>query len=277
MAKCHTCSEVRSYYGSTTSNLIKHLELMHPEIHKQYSEEKVKKKPKKSDVFYIDLVNFFLDAGIPLSSVGRNSFKNFCKNQGYEPISRTTMNSIAEEQCNITKKRIQNCINHLKYVCTTVDLWTSRRKVRTFLGVTCHGLTNDFQRVSFALACKRVYGSQNFSAIYEELQKIHKDSNLSTSKIVKTVTDNGSNFKKAFAEFGLKNFDSNGNDIGDENDDDDEDDGDDVNFVEYADDMYLPDHERCASHTLNLIATTDYLKHLSKQPALLILHKRVRI
>ena len=58
-------------------------------------------------------------------------------------------------------------------------------------------------RRSAALACKRVLGSHTFDNIAELFDIIHKEFVLTNDKIVVIVTDNGSNFIKAFKEFGL--------------------------------------------------------------------------
>jgi len=85
-------------------------------------------------------------------------------------------------------------------------------------------------------------------------------------KIVRTTTDNGANFVKAFSVFTSQSPD-NTDDVDDDDASDDESnattetvdmystlsEGDSQSEVEYS----LPCHQRCACHTLNLIATGD--------------------
>ena len=85
-------------------------------------------------------------------------------------------------------------------------------------------------------------------------------------KIVRTTTDNGANFVKAFSVFASRSPD-NTDDVDDDDASDDESDattetvdvystlseGDSQSEVEYS----LPRHQRYACHTLNLIATAD--------------------
>ena len=93
------------------------------------------------------------------------------------------------------------------------------------------------------------------------------------------MTDNGSNFVKAFATFSVQELIAGeANSLADEWDDDDEmeleddvtfanlhdliipvQEGDDLTQIEYE----LPPHQRCATHTLNLVASTDVDKYLS--------------
>ncbi|KAL4135840.1 hypothetical protein QTP88_007427 [Uroleucon formosanum] len=77
---------------------------------------------------------------------------------------------------------------------------------------------------------------------------------LENKFIVLTITDNGSNLVKAFKEFG---YDIQAH-MTDDVDLDDE-----VIAVDECDEnneqaIFLPRHLRCVSHTLSLIATTDF-------------------
>ncbi|CAB0028052.1 unnamed protein product [Trichogramma brassicae] len=61
-------------------------------------------------------------------------------------------------------------------------------------------------RKSAALCCKRFPGSHTFDAVADMLESLHLQFNLTTDKVVGTVTDNGSNFVKAFREFAIDDF-----------------------------------------------------------------------
>ena len=92
--------------------------------------------------------------------------------------------------------------------------------------------------------------------------------NTVTSKIVRCVTDNGSNFLKAFREFGLESADASEQaDDGDSSTDDPDDSVDaELSFANVHDlldadssscNIILPPHHPCSSHTLSLIAVSD--------------------
>ncbi|CAG9832006.1 unnamed protein product [Diabrotica balteata] len=111
-------------------------------------------------------------------------------------------------------------------------------------------------------------------SIAEMLEDINLKFGLTENKIVGTVTDNGSNFVKAFKVFGEKN----------EEDDDEEIDEEENELQilhlevdegkELEDqDIQLPKHMRCATHTLNLIATTDYKNTVINIPTIRIREK----
>ncbi|KAL7388121.1 hypothetical protein ABVT39_007546 [Epinephelus coioides] len=85
-----------------------------------------------------------------------------------------------------------------------------------------------------------------------------------SNKVTATVTDNGSNFVKAFKMYQPVDSDS-------EEYDEEE---DEVTFTDVVDALYtegdgeffLPPHHRCASHTINLISTNDVEKWLTGSP-----------
>ncbi|XP_023318399.1 uncharacterized protein LOC111694435 [Trichogramma pretiosum] len=87
-------------------------------------------------------------------------------------------------------------------VCTTADAWSSKH--RRFLGVTAHWIDdNNLSRKSVALACRNFPGTHSFDNVTNLLEEIHTFFELPLSKLAGTVTDNGSNFVKAFKEFGI--------------------------------------------------------------------------
>lgn len=167
------------------------------------------------------------------------------------------------------KDKIITELSMVDHVCTTADVWSSAHK--SFLGVTCHWIDpNSLERRSVALACDRMIGRHTYDAIAAKLSAVNGSYRIGR-KITMTVTDNGSNFVKAFNEYACP-VDS-GETPNDSDDDlsyddmsdilnagegghDDDDDDTTTNYV-------LPPHQRCASHTLNLVATHDAGKALS--------------
>lgn len=103
------------------------------------------------------------------------------------------------------------------------------------------------------MACKRIKGRHTYDVIAAEIDNIHSLYGLST-KVTATVTDNGSNFVKAFQMYQQESL----------SDDDDEED-EEVIFTDVADvldtateeGIVLLPQQRCASHTLNLISCSD--------------------
>jgi len=128
------------------------------------------------------------------------------------------------------------------------------------------------------LTCTRLIGRHTYDVITEDMVQVHERFNIQ-DKVVRTTTDNGSNFVKAFTQYGgqvdlLPDLD----DVAEppEADSDNEDDtaecDDAINIVtlgelldEEPEHPSLPVHMRCAAHTFNLVATLDLGKGLLKQ------------
>ena len=158
------------------------------------------------------------------------------------------------------------------------------KTVAVFWGVIGHVLNDDLKRKSFALACRFFPGKHTYDRIAKLLTDIHDEYNIPVEKIVCCVTDklNGSNFVKIytkfleglFKEFGvdfqsLHHDDSNDEEDETPNSGDIEDDIQDVDMDNVMtlqepqvladsedsieETLILPPHQRCASHTLNLI------------------------
>lgn len=92
----------------------------------------------------------------------------------------------------------------------------------------------------------------------EVLDDVHSDFNIK-EKVTITTTDNGSNFVKAFSVFAEVRINSVREEENEEGEEDD------TVFVNVTDilnerdgdeDVSLPPHQRCACHTLNLVART---------------------
>jgi len=85
-------------------------------------------------------------------------------------------------------------------------------------------------------------------------------------QVVSTTTDNGANFVKAFRVYGPAENEAVTTDLRNTCQEDDEADFDEPVAVQYQhiaeniDECQLPNHHRCASHTLNLVATRDIEK-----------------
>lgn len=82
---------------------------------------------------------------------------------------------------------------------TTADCWTAHR--RSFIGITVHWIGNDLLRKSACLGIKRIIGSHTYDVIAKSIDDLHNEFGIG-GKITSTITDNGSNFIKAFNVYG---------------------------------------------------------------------------
>ncbi|XP_037388735.1 uncharacterized protein LOC119262030 [Pygocentrus nattereri] len=187
----------------------------------------------------------------------------------------TVVNKVTKASIEMRRK-LKAALSEIEFIATTTDCWTAHR--RSFIGVTAHWFNpQTLQRSCAALACKQLKGSHTFSALAGALNDIHTEFNI-REKIVRTTTDNGSNFLKAFRIYGQTDENNNPEPVGEsdgeeddggQNDNDDEEES--VEGVEFVDagalldeddylEYQLPKHHRCACHLLNLVSTVDALK-----------------
>lgn len=326
-AKCALCVPQEIFIKgpvTTTSNFLKHLRCKHGESsiekyksHKRACQNKIKetagkmtsmnpmmtafrtgnekllpalmknKKRINEERFNGKFVNFFVQTMIPLSIIEHESFRELFSDFNVSIMSRRSLVRRVDEQSRIVTDNVKKNIQNSKYVCTTADIWSAKR--RSFFGVTGHWFDKDLKRKSAALACRRFYGTHSFDRIAEILEDIHLQYELKNEKIVATVTDNGSNFVKSFKEFS-----STGNiqeimaeereeylekDIFSLDSEESEEEvmqKADISFLSFDTQQFcLPKHVRCATHTLHLLATTDIKNVIDSNTAFRTRHERV--
>lgn len=192
--------------------------------------------------------------------------------QGLQPtkkvISRKGLVASIEKRYVEMKKNLATMLESAKHVCTTADIWSSHN--RSFFGMTVHWIDiESLSRRSAALGCSRFRGRHTYDAIASLLEQVHVRYSIS-DKVLLTITDNGSNFLKAFRLFGREEEDLE-KDTRTMGPSDSTVELSDVMFVDMQEAMkggavsvdmeyHLPSHRSCASHTLNLVATHDAAK-----------------
>lgn len=153
-------------------------------------------------------------------------------------------------------------LSKVSYVATTADAWSNGK--RSYLGITVHWIDpKTLSRCNGALACTRLKGPHTYDVLAQLLFNTYVSFKIQ-NKVMRTTTDNGRNFVKAFNVFGV--------DINDTDVCSDETDDSDTEFIELFDilstsntymndddfnNIHLPPHFRCASHTLDLVVSKD--------------------
>ena len=230
------------------------------------------------------IVKYVVQGLQPFTVVEQEPFKNFVT--ALQPSAKImtckTLRSMINNASKGMKKVVTEAMRGVDHIATTTDCWSARR--RSFIGVTAHWIDpQSLKRCSAALACKQLRGSHTFDVLANALNDIHSEFEI-RGKIVKTTTDNGSNFIKAFTVFGEDVNNNNADRSGDaaqseeegEEDEENEEDEEESEDVEYVDvsallneddglEFELPKHQRCACHLLNLIATVDAKKTTSNE------------
>uniref|UniRef100_A0A8C1KYA6 BED-type domain-containing protein n=1 Tax=Cyprinus carpio TaxID=7962 RepID=A0A8C1KYA6_CYPCA len=264
--KCKLCANSKelSTAVNSTSNLLKHLNRVHSTTKLVTKEDNVTHvtsgQVKRAVAAYV------VEEMLPLSTVESQSFRDLLTmipvTDSSVPLQdRKTFARYLDKCYADMEYELKKTFERLEYVSTTADIWTCNNK--SFLGMTAHWINPvNFSREKAALACKRIKGRHKYDVIASEIEQVHSAFGLSF-KITATVTDNGSNFLKAFRMY--KPAEDTESDSEDELDDDE------VTFTDVgqalsseSDGQFtLPPHLSCASHTLNLVSRNDVEKWLT--------------
>lgn len=212
--------------------------------------------------------HYLVEEMLPVNTVDSPSFRAIVAkipaSNDTELPHRTCFSSYLDKQYETMEANLKAALREVDFVSTTADIWTANNK--SYMGVTLHWLSRDtLERKKAALACRRIRGRHTYDVIGQKIEDIHSAYGIG-NKVVATVTDNGSNFVKAFQVYQAVSSD----DEMEEEPDDNE-----VTFLpmeellsgEHESDdeahIVLPPHHRCASHTINLISTNDLEKYLT--------------
>uniref|UniRef100_A0A3B1JDF9 HAT C-terminal dimerisation domain-containing protein n=1 Tax=Astyanax mexicanus TaxID=7994 RepID=A0A3B1JDF9_ASTMX len=211
---------------------------------------------------------YIVENMLSISTVESDSFRALIgkipRKGGAGPPCRKTFSKYIDAEYAKMNSELKKEFEQLEYLATTADIWIAHNK--SYLGVTAHWMhPANFQRKKAALACRRFKGRHTHESIAIELDNIHSSFGIS-HKITATVTDNGSNFVKAFKRYQSV-----------EEDDSVDEEDDEVTFVDMNDALQsrvdedddvinLPPHYRCASHILNLVSCSDIEKWILSRP-----------
>ncbi|XP_050064795.1 uncharacterized protein LOC114119892 [Aphis gossypii] len=305
---CQNCQKIVNGSTNSSGNFLSHIKLKHNSLMHQVNEARKRHDVSKTTEIQTKLFsgqtkkwskekignlvfNYIIQEMRPLVTCEKPAFRELIIGL----TGLTSADSILLPDRNYISKKLNSSytnyismltslLNKQQYICTTADIWSTNNK--SYLGMTCHFIEEiSYTRHSYVLGCRRIKGGHNYLNIAEVINEITQTYQISTSKITHTITDNASNFGKAFRTFsttlceksntyGVGNFssDSDSNTIG-ENSDSEDDECCEIQHVdlypllseesnEHHEDISicLPDHMKCCAHTLNLIATTDIAK-----------------
>ncbi|KAL3992499.1 P2X purinoceptor 3 [Sarotherodon galilaeus] len=194
------------------------------------------------------VINFICEGLQPFAVVEQPSFKELVTTLQPQAkvISRPTVRARICEAADHMKMTLVAALDKVKFVATITDCCSAHQK--SYLGVTCHWIEEELR------------GSHTFDMLAGALEDIHCQYKI-RGKDVRTTTDSGSNFVKAFHMFGAQND-------ADEDEDEADPETDLTDHIDYHEasaildedsglEYQLPPHQRCACHLLNLVATTD--------------------
>ncbi|KAJ7303285.1 hypothetical protein JRQ81_012225 [Phrynocephalus forsythii] len=291
VVQCNYCLPGIKYVGSaisTASNVKQHLKKAHPEQLRAILEivggsgrrrgrprqlllsddgspaaKMIKKQPVfdpwrgggeivTQNLLDTKLMNYVVEETLPLHTVEKPTFRELVGlglPRNLTIMCAKTLRDRIESRAARVREALASQMAVVPYVATTADCWTSGEK--TSLWVTAHWINPVTLKREFgALACKQLEGPPLTYGIHH--------------KVTGITTDNDKHFSPKEAMGGVDVHHGGGEDGREEN----------VEFVcvseildtgrakqkemsESGESLCLPPHRRCASHTLNLVATQD--------------------
>lgn len=159
------------------------------------------------------IFNYIVEEMKSLITCEKPSFKRLIQGLTSKNIVHPHRKVITNE----LKVRYENYVNMLtelienqNFICLTADIWSSNNK--SYLGMTCHYINEtDYNRHSYVLACKQIKGSRTHLNISKVMNKIMQEYKINYEKVSHVVTDNASNFSKAFCLFSDQYIDTSDN------------------------------------------------------------------
>jgi len=141
-----------------------------------------------------------VSCSLPLSLTENEHFRHFLSvvDSKYVPPARNTITSRLTSLAAELQETIVKQLSSVNSVNTTLDIWSDRR-MRAYLGVTCHYITTSagaFALRSSLLSCTRISGSHTGERIASEIESVF-DTYGVKQKVDYIITDNAANMRKA--------------------------------------------------------------------------------
>jgi hypothetical protein len=100
------------------------------------------------------------------------------------------------------KEKLQNDV---KYFSATTDIWSSKT-MESFMALTLHALTEDFEVINLMLAVDPLRGRHTGDFIRHTMQDSFNDWGIQKDDLVLMLRDNASNAVKACNDWNIKHF-----------------------------------------------------------------------
>ena len=244
-----------------------------------YACEQKRNFTSKSKEFSIRV--YVIEDMLPLSTLEYPAFRKLVSGISLAQVSlpdRKSFTAHLDKAFDTMDQRVRSILDGINFVCTTADVWTAHNK--SFFGMTVHWIDpSTLQHCKAAICRTRLVGHHTYDVLASKIESIHR-SYSNNGKITATVTDNGSNFVKAFKTFSVTDLTSTSAEVTQEEycPEEGHPDEEEAAFENVHDTLTLeqqnmddltqveddlPAHERRAAHTMNLVASSDITKSLS--------------
>ncbi|XP_029346297.1 uncharacterized protein LOC107884470 isoform X2 [Acyrthosiphon pisum] len=251
--KCILCGSKEKYISTSklsNSNLKTHIKIKHPNDLAEFN-NCMKKRPTYSTTM----------SHKQLKLSEHPAFVNYCKvTSNKVPASCRSLMRDVEYLYNKMIHEMISELDTVKYVCITADCWSIFHK--SYIGFTIHWINPQMlERCSKGLACRRMIGRHTYDNIAESIDKVLDEFKIQ-NKTTLIVTGNAANFVKTFRIYSNDNDNDLNECIGESEENEvsieitNTLEGE-LSDVDNLISISLPPHQRCAAHTMNLIASVD--------------------
>jgi hypothetical protein len=232
ISKCKIQNCEKQYKGKIATNLVKHLRTKHVNEYQSYlqnenqrkakkqksteptssqplittfvSKSKVKKYDRNDPIakgFRSRLVKLVSTTSVPISLVEKEEFREliwFLNEKIPFPARKGLVNECLN-YFNDSKREIISMIHNSDYISLGVDIWSKKGLSESYLGITGYFYDNceQVKRV-LTLGLKLFPHPHNAENIRSKLQSFILEYNIDYNKILRVITDNGSNMVRTF-------------------------------------------------------------------------------
>ena len=221
---CH-CNKELAYCGGTT-NLRDHLNRMHPSKYSPDSTTPAEKKAapkiesfvkrtvcseghaKKITNLMVEMVTLDLRPAAMVEGIGFKRLINYLE-PNYRVPSAVHITSCLQEHYAKAKTMVIRMLEEPMHIALTTDIWTSVA-TRSYITVTAHFVSSSWELKTCLLQTTNFPENHTADHICEKLQEILSNFNVSCSKVVAIVHDQGSNMqccgRRMKSEFGWESM-----------------------------------------------------------------------
>lgn len=213
--QCKICKSSIKGNNTGTGNFSLHYSNRHGEYYAKYCEQQntmtpAAKKARRGETLQHSVCKAALDlivnAHLPFNIVTRDEFKNLLtvvnpQIEQYLP-SASSVYRCLYMQFSIIRSNLKNLITQLKYISTTIDIWSAHG--RSFIGMILTFIDETtLERKKFVVAFVRLKQKQEYSYLSQVINCVHYNLGMKLDQLTHCMTDGGSNLAKVFRRYGV--------------------------------------------------------------------------
>lgn len=194
----------------STSKLKSHLRIYHPSQFEEIDSKIVEEQSdtssdirsyctldKSKKIYEEELLKLIIGANLPLSFSSNKYFRSFMNKCGKYtfPVHRTQISNLVLRHGSLLKKILSEKLRGIRFSVTT-DGWTSKAQGCSYLALTAHSITKDFELRKFALACRPHNGTSLHTDLAVEITNVLDSYDVLPSSVNTFVSDTNSTMTK---------------------------------------------------------------------------------